>query len=331
MNDIDGKELENARINAKKYTMCHILKGHTGAINGVAYHPDGKHLISSAWKDRARLWDLSSKSVLYYGPYATSLVIDKEGKKYASMLEPYYDKKKVIQIWHHTDDYVACEKAKLVHEYFVFPFVPFVFNPQDSNKLVAVFGNTICFWDTLYGGHKNYVGLADKNDRDSASSIAYSPDGNDLAFGTERGSVALWKNGRPENYLRCTQDIEIPTSARIRTIAYNPHDNNQVASGNSFFKLWDTRNLKSILTIKPQDYRWICNINVTSIAYKPDGTQIAYANTNGIVNIIELRLNKVLFSFKCGQEVLSVAYHPDGKQIAFGLEDGTIQLHDLLW
>lgn len=64
-----------------------VMSGHTNWTNGVAFHPNGKWLLSAAWDGAIKLWDVSSGECLttYYADGGLwSIAWHADGERFAA-------------------------------------------------------------------------------------------------------------------------------------------------------------------------------------------------------------------------------------------------------
>ena len=156
-------------------------------------------------------------------------------------------------------------------------------------------------------------------------SVAFSPDGNTLASGSEDKTIGLWDTRSGESL----RSLKGHTEA-IWSVAFSP-DGNTIASGSqdNTIRLWDSRSGESTKTLTGHS-NW-----VMSVAFSPDGATIASAGGNSLGissdNTIRLWDAHSGDSLRTLQGhtgmVLSVAFSTDGSTLASGSWDGTV----LLW
>jgi WD40 repeat protein len=186
----------------------------------------------------------------------------------------------------------------------------------------------IKLWDVKTGKEK----LALKGSNFSHSSIAFSPDGTQLASGGPNRTIKLW---------------DVKTGEETATFKGHRHnvycvafslDGKTLASGSGGFteagevgevKLWDVRSGDDKATFKEQTY------NVRSVAISADSTMLA--SGGGDVLVGKERIVK-LWDVKTGGEkatlnghavsVNCVTFSPDGKRLASLSIDGTIKVWD---
>ncbi|KAG8973031.1 hypothetical protein FRC05_009146 [Tulasnella sp. 425] len=152
--------------------------------------------------------------------------------------------------------------------------------------------------------------------------IAFSPDGEVLASGSEEGTIQLWdaQTGTP---------LGQPLTGHSRRslyVAFSP-DGKVLASASKdgTIQLWEAQTgtpLGQPLTGH--------NCGSLYVAFSPDGKVLASGSEDGTIRLWDAQVGTPLGQSLTGHngDVLCLAFSPDGKVLASGSIDGTIQLWD---
>lgn len=158
------------------------------------------------------------------------------------------------------------------------------------------------------------------------SSLAFSPDSRLLATGCRDKNVTLWdvRTGVP------LKQFEAP--GEIFAVAFSP-DGRYVATGSGTgsgmgdvgrVTVWE------IATGKPLWTRHAHGLYVLSLAYTPDGKNLASAGYDSTARCWDARSGKLRHTLEAPGVRLAgaVAFSPDGKTLASGGDDGSARLWD---
>src|SRR5262249_55145685 len=148
--------------------------------------------------------------------------------------------------------------------------------------------------------------------------VCFSSDGQQLATGSDDGTVRVWDARHGQEPVRLTGH-----SARAQRILFSS-DGQRMATltpGDDHYfeevKVWDVRTGQELLSFSESDTR------VSSIAFSPNGRRLATVDRNFQLKLWSLPGGRK----ECTRNgYFSVCFHPDGKRLAACGVDGVVRL-----
>ncbi len=306
---------------------------HADWVYAVAMSPDGKTLASGGWDDKIRLWNPTSGEQLqcwnvdYIRAHGImGLCFAPDGKTLVSG-----GNDGMIRIWDLTSN-----KEKHSFKGHEGSSVNCVAISPDGKVLASGGGGgdtkTLVLWDLATGNELfRHAGKTD-----AVRSVAFSPDGKTLASGSSHGVVQIWNMATGKEL----RTLEGHTNS-VSGLCYAP-DGKRLASASNdgTIQLWDAATYEHLKKIEfppdpllppgpPRAFGNLGHGGVYSIAYSPNGKNIASAGHDGIVRLLAASDGTELLALKGHwREVRVVAYSSDGKTLVSGGMDNTIRLWD---
>ncbi len=298
--------LENAYINQKERL---DLLGSTDAVEGVAFSPDGKRVVSGAGDSIVRIWDATTGAQLaalhgQNGGISWS-VFSPDGRFILSSATD-----KTARIWNaNTGALLETITAPDAVE-------SATYSPDGKRIVTASDDHTARIWSVAGGrpgpvmrGHTNIVSYA-----------VFSHDGTRVATASTDETARIWDaaTGAPIAVLR-------GHTAQVQSVAWSPDDRYLAsASLDGSVRIWDTASHQQVGTLAG------LASGAASVLYSPDGRQIMTTTLDNAIHISDATTYQLIGVLGGHDGPVNVAaYSPDGKRIVSGSDDRTVRIWDL--
>jgi WD40 repeat protein len=309
-----------ARVLLKDAKEAARFRAHRGAVNSIAFSPDGRLLASGSQDRTVRLWSLREGQLVGtlkgHSDNVNSVAVSPDGSLLASGSAD-----KTVRLWSLSRGEPAGELRG--HSESVSTVA---FSPIGRRLASGSLDQTIRLWSVSKGDEAGQwlCGCP-------IWSLAFSPDGKLLASGGYDGAVRLWSAPGRESARTLKGHAQGVTS-----VAFSPNGS-LLASGSpdQTIRLWS-------VSKGDEASQWLCGCPVWSLASSPDGKLLASGSSSpggkllasgGFDDTIRLwtvptgECNDTLEGHS-GQ-IKSVAFSPNGKLLASADADGVILLWEL--
>lgn len=294
------------------------LSGHSAFVNTVEFSLDGQFLASGSNDKTIKIWNVSSgqelKTLRGHYSYVEDVHFSSDNRLLCSVsttndgkvVQGSNAKLKLWDIEHGKEIKTICSNVLSAH------FI------QDSSQVVAIlFYDLLTFWDTATLELLKKKKLPPYN---SVVSVAFSEDGQIVAFGDMEGEIKLWN-------IQTGKEMSILQGhvATIRSLCFSS-DKTLLASGdkNGTIKLWNVLTGNMIRKLKGHSE------SVESLNLSSDNTILASGSEDNIIKIWDTETGDEISSLiGHTHDVSSLAFSSDNKILASGSYDRTIKLWNL--
>jgi WD40 repeat protein len=320
-----------------------------GAVNGVAFSPDGRTLASGGFEGKVRLWEVATGQCLAmfegHSNIVWSVAFSPDGKLVASGSAD-----QTIRLWE-----VGSGQSLKILKGHNGEIISVAFSPDGKTLASGSYDSTVRLWDSATGQHlATFEGHTDQilavafslNGKMMASSsldntirlwevangqclktlqahsnwvysVAFSPDGRFLASGSDDQTIKLWEVASGQ----CLKSWQGHTD-QVHAVAFSP-DGKLVVSGSSdqTIRLWEVASDQCLATLQGHLSA------IQTLAFSPDGKLLASGSHDQSIRLWEIENGLCLRMFEgYGNWISAAAYSPDGHYFASGSDDNIVRL-----
>ncbi len=300
------------------------LRGHSGAINAIAYAPDGKTLATGSDDKTVRLWDTLTgkpRAVLSNpGDVISTVAFSPDGKTLATG-----GPDRTVKLW---DTGTGQERGRLKqHGHWVSSVA---FSADGKTLASGSLDGIVHLWDpaTLVERASHQTGAV------WVRSLALSPDGHTVATGSHDGTVKLWDWVADRERTVFDKSIGVAYKNQggpVTAIAFAPDGKTLAWICTAELQMWDLETMKERASFSLR----FNGAYPGSLSFSPDGHVLAA----GCGGLEEVPASVKFWDAHTGQSLgiirghagkhLAAVFAPDGRTLAFGSSDGLVEVWDM--
>jgi WD40 repeat protein/serine/threonine protein kinase len=302
-------------VSAGPGTLVHVWKwsssesaapaaGHSRAVTGVTFSPDGTRLASASTDGSVRLWDAvagKERTTIPVGHRVWAVVFAPDGQAVATGNDD-----KTMKLWDSTS-------GSALATFGGFPSAPqAIAVSADGQTLAGAADQTIKLWDLTTRAPKKFPAAAKHTKPIRA--LGFTPNGHSLASAAQDQTARLWG---------------LANGTELFRVVGEPGDYSALAfaeDGQSIAVAGASRVIRLLDAATGRELHRLAglNANVVSLAFAPDGSMLASAEADGQIILWQLATQRRLRTWQLPGPVQAVAFAPDSRHLATANANGTV-------
>lgn len=276
------------------------LEGHDGEVNAVAFSPDGRRIATASDDGLAIIWNVISRTEVLtltgHLDSVTAVAFSPDGTLIATSSSDL-----TVRLWDATDG-----TLRNVLRGHMLTIDNLSFDAVGERLATTSQDGTARIWNVAEG----QLLLTLAGHRDNVSDAAFSADGARLTTVSLDGTIRQW-------------DLALVATDGAYAAVYSPDSRRLATAGTQGVRIWDAgtgRALRFIAT----------GSEVLALDYSPDGKQIAVANYDNLILLIDAANGVTLRTLEGHTNLINhLAYSPDGRTLASASNDRSVQIWDV--